>query len=64
MAWKNIDERRETVSKVLSAGIEIKGREAKALSVVFGCSQSAIQADVKVIRAEDRRSSPLESASS
>ena len=43
-------ERRATVGKVLSAGIQIKGREAKVLGVIFNCSGSAICADVKVIR--------------
>jgi hypothetical protein len=40
------------VRRILSAGLEIKGREAKLLGVVFGCSKSAIQADVKVISKE------------
>jgi hypothetical protein len=45
------------VGKVLSAGIRIETREAKLLGVVFNCSKSAIQADVKVLRAADTRSS-------
>ena len=51
MAWKNIDERRETIGKVLSAGIEIGSREAKVLSVLYSCSPSAILADAKVVKA-------------
>jgi len=51
MAWKNIDQRREMVGRVLTAGIQIGPREAKVLGVVFNCSVSAIQADAKVLRA-------------
>jgi hypothetical protein len=51
------------VGKVLSAGIRIGPRESRVLAVVFNCSPSAIQADVKVVRAADIRSSPLDSAS-
>jgi hypothetical protein len=47
MAHPNRDERKATVGKVLRAGIEIKGGEAKLLSVVFTCSPSAILADAK-----------------
>jgi hypothetical protein len=50
MAHPNIDERRETVGKVLSTGIRIGTPEAKVLSVVFNCSQSAIKADLKFLR--------------
>jgi hypothetical protein len=57
MAHENIDERRSMVGKILSAGIQIGSREAKLLGVVFNCSVSAIQADVKVLRAGDIRSS-------
>ena len=35
------------VGRVLTAGIQIGPREAKVLGVVFNCSVSAIQADVK-----------------
>ena len=51
MAWKNIDQRREMVGRVLTAGIQIGPREAKVLGVVFNCSVSAIQVDAKVLRA-------------
>ena len=34
---------------MLSAGIQIKGREAKVLGVIFNCSESAIVSDAKVI---------------
>jgi hypothetical protein len=51
MAHPNIEERRETVGKVLSAGIEIGSREARVLSVIFGCSASAIVADARLVRA-------------
>jgi hypothetical protein len=47
----------------LSAGISIGGREAKVLSVLFGCSVSAIKSDAKVVRADAIRSSPPGNAS-
>jgi len=50
MAHLNIDARRAMVGKVLNAGIQIASREAKVLGVVFNCSQSAIAADVKLLR--------------
>ena len=53
MAWKNIDQRREMVGRVLTAGIQIGPREAKVLGVVFNCSQSAIAADVKALHGAD-----------
>jgi hypothetical protein len=58
MAHQNIDQRRETVGKVLSAGIQIKGREAKVLGVIFNCSVSAITADVKSFKAP-REAAPI-----
>ena len=60
---RNLDAQRTTVGKVLNAGIRIGPREAKLLGVVFGCSQSAIQADVKVVPVADIRSSARPRAS-
>jgi hypothetical protein len=57
MAHPNCDERRQAVERILSAGISIGGREARILSVLFGCLISAIKSDAKVVRAADRRSS-------
>jgi hypothetical protein len=48
MAWKNIDERRSAVSKVLEAGYRIGPNEANILGIIFSCSSSAIKADVKI----------------
>jgi hypothetical protein len=48
MAHPNIGERRSMVGRVLNAGIQIGPREAKVLGLVFNCSVSAIQADVKI----------------
>jgi hypothetical protein len=50
MAHPNCDERRQMVGRILSAGISIKEREARLLSVMFSCSPSAIKADVKAVR--------------
>jgi len=63
MARENIDQRRDSVRRILSAGLEIKGREAKVLSVLFGCSVSAIKSDAKVVRADAIRPSSPENAS-
>jgi hypothetical protein len=52
------------VGKVLNAGIQIGTREAKLLGVVFNCSASAIQPDVKVVHTTDIKSSPPGNASS
>ena len=58
MAWQNIKERRETVGKVLQAGIEIRDREASVLAVLYNCSASAIRADAKFLRTPPRPGSP------
>ena len=48
MAHENINQRREMVARILSGGIKIGPGEAKCLAMVYNCSASAIQADVKI----------------
>jgi hypothetical protein len=48
MAHPNCDQRRQAVERILSAGISIGTPEAKVLSVLYGCSTSAIKADVRL----------------
>ena len=62
MAHPNYKERRETVGKVLAAGIQIGTREAKVLGVLFSCHPSAIQADVKAIKTEPEKAARLAQA--
>jgi hypothetical protein len=59
MAHPNYDERRQAVERILSAGLEIKGREAQLLAVLFNCSPSAIGSDVKILRAGSRSGNGL-----
>lgn len=49
MAWKNIDQRRAEVARLLSYGLTLDKRLRLALCEKFRCSESAIRSDIKLL---------------